>query len=87
MNPKRARETELRFQTSVHDAVMNVLGTTPEKAALCEAMLEIDRVYGDTPPYMVAIDALSGGDKDLYEAAMADVNRITTLKNAAKKKE
>jgi len=83
-NTGNARATEERYRTSVREAVLDHLGTTPESAAWCEAALDTLWEYGGISPFMVAANALHRGDRKLYEHALADDVRLRELAEAAK---
>ena len=79
----KARASEERLHRSIRDAVMPVLGTTPEKAAYVEASLDAFREYGELTPFEMAMRAWDAGDMKLYEACQADRRRLAALARAA----
>ena len=79
----KAGASEARLHRSIRDAVMPVLGTTPEKAAYAEASLDMLREYGETTPFEMAVRAWEAGDMKLYEACRADRKRLAALARAA----
>ncbi len=79
----KARESEARLHRSIRDAVIPVLGTTPERAAYVEASLDMFREYGELTPFEMAMRAWEVGDMKLYEACQADRKRLATLARAA----
>ena len=81
-SPGNARASEERYRASVRGAVMDHLGTTPERAALCESALEVLWEYGGLSPFEVAAEAWWTGDRDLYEQAVADEARLDALARA-----
>lgn len=81
---ENARASEERYRTSIREAVLGSLGTTPERILWCEAALEILWEYGELSPFEVAAGAWRSGNQDLYERALADDARLTALAEAAK---
>ena len=79
-----ARATEERYRASLRDVVMEHLGTTPEKAAWCEAELDVLWEYGELSPFEMAVNAWNSGNPKLYEHALADDARLTALAEKAR---
>lgn len=82
--PRNARAGEESYRKSIRDAVMLHLGTTPAKAAYCEAALGSLWEYGELSPYDMAVSAWNSGNRELYESALADDDRLTELAEEAK---
>ena len=79
-----ARASEERYRTSLRDMVMEHLGTTPEKAAWCEAELDVLWEYGELSPFRFAAEIGHSGNRELYEQALADDARLTALAEKAR---
>jgi len=84
VKPGKAVASEERYRASFRAAVLEHLGKTPERAAWCDAALDILWEYDGMSPYSVAAIAWRKGYRALHERALADDRRLTDLAKAAK---